>query len=876
MEKGRQANNVIRKVKSGSKVAVNSDDTLDEIVKFYKKLYSSDDIPHKMVDEYFNCLENVPTLNEDERRLCDEAISECELKQAVLKIKNKRSPGLDGLTPEFYKYFYDDIKDLYMKMINETFVYGELPDTMREAILTLIYKKGDKDLLKNYRPISLTNYDYKIIAFILARRLQTVIKAIVNEDQSGYIKGRYIGYNIRMIEDLVDFTEYFNLMGCIICLDFEKAFDSVNWYFMFRTLEQFNFGDSFVKWIKILYNKPSICCKNNGWISESFKAERGIRQGCPVSALLFLLVVEIMAIQIRNNPHIKGFDIIGNNFKLTQYADDTTLLLSDLDSIEKAINVISVFSKVSGLNLNIAKCEGLWLGAADKNVQTFSGIHFVNEPIKCLGIYIGGCTKKRENLNWEKKLEKFDKLLERWKERKLTMFGKVVIIKSLAIAQLVFNFNLLPVSCDIVKRINKSIYSFMWNSKDRIRRNVLINKQDKGGIDMVDIDCKVNAIKAAWMSRIVTNPNAKWVSFFKYFLHHLDLKLEFLTYLQFRNIKLFPIIKCLPQFYLDMLTSFSQIKGATSGKLTDSEFLKSMIWGNEAFQQKGKCLFIRNLIKSGFIFVKDLFDEHGNFFTENAICNKLESKKNWMIEYLSVKKCIMSQAKNHDCNSSYYINKSKMCTNFYLQYDNRYHDIKDLNSKFYYHVLVRKKSVRNYTEKCWQKHFNIDIYASEWGQIYSYKVWQFPIKKIAEFNYKLIHKLIYGKYEISRWKKEVVPFCDHCGETDNMEHRIYGCIEVKSIWNRLGSLMHVNIAWKHVVLGFLIDGQCGTFRNTVVSIVAFSIYKSRILQELNNSTSQLIFLVRKEVIQVLNILQQVKFRGMKNTYSEVKKISDNL
>ena len=332
--------------------------------------------------------------------------------------------------------------------------------------------------------------------------MQEVIHTIVNEDQSGYIKGRYIGCNIRIIEDLVDLTEHFNKMGCIICLDFEKAFDSVNWYFMFKALELFNFGDDFIKWIKILYNKPSIYCKNNGWLSESFNAERGIRQGCPVSALLFLLVVEIMAIKIRNNTHVKGFEIAGNTFKLTQYADDTTLLLSDLDSIGKVLNIISLFSEVSGLKLNISKCEGKWLGTADKNVHNFSGIHFTKDPIKCLGIYIGGCKIKREDLNWKKKLDKFDNLLERWKERKLTIFGKVVILKSLAISQLVSHFILIPVPSDIMKRINKSMYNFLWNSKDRIRRNVLINTQDNGGITMVDIECKINGLKATWISKI--------------------------------------------------------------------------------------------------------------------------------------------------------------------------------------------------------------------------------------------------------------------------------------------------------------------------------------------------------------------------------------
>ena len=155
---------------------------------------------------------------------------------------------------------------------------------------------------------------------------------------------------------------------------------------------------------------------------------------------------------------------------------------------------------------------------------------------------------------------------------------------------------------------------------------------------MVDIECKVNAIKASWMSRLVTNPNAKWISFLKFFLHNLGLELEFMTYLQFKNIKIFPIMKCLPQFYQDILISFSLVKGATKGKLTDNDFLKSIIWGNEAFQQKGKCLFLRNWIRSGYVFVKDLFDKHGDFFTEEVICKKLESTRKWMVEYMVVKK----------------------------------------------------------------------------------------------------------------------------------------------------------------------------------------------------------------------------------------------
>ena len=798
-----------------------------------------------------------------------------EVKEAILNMRNNRSPGSDGLTPEFYKHFFDDIINPYLNMIEETAVHGELAESMKEAILALIFKKGDRHLLKNYRPISLTNYDYKILAYVLARRMQKVIKSIVNEDQSGYIKGRFIGCNIRTIEDIIDYTENYNLMGSVICLDFEKAFDSVNWYFMLSALQKFNFGDIFIKWIKILYNKPSIRCKNNGWISESFRAERGIRQGCPVSALLFLLVAEIMAIQIRNESEIKGFKISGETFKLTHYADDTTLLLSDLNSIENTINLISNFSQVSGLRLNISKCEGMWLGKEDRPVKSYCGINFTNEPIKCLGLYIGGNEKLREDLNWTKKLSKFDKLLERWKERKLTIFGKVIILKALAVSQLVFNFNLLPVPTNIINRINRSMYNFLWNANDRIRRNVLISNRQNGGIAMVDLECKVKALKAAWVSRIFLNINAKWTSFLKEYLNKINFRIELFIKMQFTNVKSFPVMKILPTFYQDILVSFNTCK-VTDCIDTENALLCKVIWGNNAFSNKGKCLYLPNWIKSGFIFVKDLFDEKGVFLSENTICERLCSTKNWISEYLLVKKCIMLHVKTVDCSTSQYINTSKLYQNMLIHNSNKQYDIRKLTSKFYYQMLVKKKCVRNYTEKCWQKQFGVSILQGEWEEIYYRKVWNIQIKKIAEFNYKLIHKLVYGKYEVSRWKKDILPVCINCGEIDNAEHMLFKCNVIQSIWQKLSQLIKVNITWKHIVIGYSVDGNIKTFRNMIVSIVAFCIFKTKIAYEIKKSKGCIVQSIKKEVVRTINILEHVRDKELEKIKSYLKQTARKL
>ena len=154
------------------------------------------------------------------------------------------------------------------RLYNISFVRDFLPESQRIAIVALIYKKNEKDLIKNYRPISITNADYKILAHILANRLQNVIKEIIYTDQNGYIKERYIGYNLRIVQDIIDLAEDNKCSGYILLLDFEKAFDMVEWDFLHAVLSKFNFGNNFCKWIKVLYNSPQMILKNNRHFSE--------------------------------------------------------------------------------------------------------------------------------------------------------------------------------------------------------------------------------------------------------------------------------------------------------------------------------------------------------------------------------------------------------------------------------------------------------------------------------------------------------------------------------------------------------------------------------------------------------------------------------
>ena len=186
--------------------------------------------------------------------MCEGLVTKYECFEAIKSMKRNKSPGLDGITIEFYEHFWPLIGDLLTTVFNESFENEILPFSQRSAVLSLIFKNGDAEDIANYRPISLTNVDYRILAFVLAGRLQEVISSIVSHDQTAYIKKRYMGYNIRLVDDIIAHCDQAQKKGLIFMADFSKAFDSLEWDFMLKTLDFFHFGSSFKQWVKTIYN----------------------------------------------------------------------------------------------------------------------------------------------------------------------------------------------------------------------------------------------------------------------------------------------------------------------------------------------------------------------------------------------------------------------------------------------------------------------------------------------------------------------------------------------------------------------------------------------------------------------------------------------
>lgn len=174
--------------------------------------------------------------------------------------------------------------------------------------------------------------------------MKTVLDSLTQKDQKGFISGRCISENIRLIYDVLFETKNQELPGLILSVDFEKAFDTVSWEFIENVLNYFNFGPSIISWIKLFQSGSESCIIQNGFMSDFFKLKRGCRQGDPVSPYVFILCAEILGKMLRTNENVKGININGNDFLLSQYADDTQIFLDGTEqSLREALSVLIDF-----------------------------------------------------------------------------------------------------------------------------------------------------------------------------------------------------------------------------------------------------------------------------------------------------------------------------------------------------------------------------------------------------------------------------------------------------------------------------------------------------------------------------------------------------
>jgi len=517
-EQARARAKTISKLVTDNGDITDSKDILSECCSFYSTLYSEKQVDTGLID-YF--LSDVPRLEESDKELCDGLITYDECVFALSRMANGKSPGLDGLPKEFYVKVFPIIGKHFVHMVNECLSHGVLAPSQRHGLITLICKDPDHpEKLTNWRPISLLNVDYKVISKVLTNRLSKVIGNIVHIDQTCAVPGRSILDNVHLIRNIMDYVNQKDLPCAFISLDQSKAFDRVSHEYLFRALQAYGFGDSFISWVKLLYNDICSSVIVNGFISDPFSVQCSVRQGCGLSPLLYVLSIEPFAIKIRQDTHIKGLDLPGTDSesRLSQYADDTTCIITSITSASRIIFISDLYSQASGALLNKSKSRAMWLGKWKNKADNPFGLQWV-QSIKICGVVFNN--NNMLETNWSQVLNKMSNTVNLYKSRAISVYGKAVICNVSLCSKLWYLASAINISPYYVQQFVKLIFSFIWDGKmERVSRLTLYLSRDKGGIGVVHIDSKQKAFRVKHIMNLIFGDYAKWHSFAIYWIGH--------------------------------------------------------------------------------------------------------------------------------------------------------------------------------------------------------------------------------------------------------------------------------------------------------------------------------------------------------------------
>ena len=561
MEKKRGSDNFIAAIRSSSGVTKTSlIDIIGVWTSFYKDLYTAVPVDLDIQDQLLSNLSQ--TLSPEESGVCEGSLSSDECLLALKGMATGKAPGLDGFPAEFYVTFWHVLGMDLVRVLNSCYQSNSLSVSQRRSLITLLFKKNDRLDCANWRPISLLCVDYKIASRTIAGRLLKVIASVTSPDQTCGVPGRFIGSNISLLRDVVDYVSDADLPCAILSLDQEKAFDKVDWHFLQKTLSTMGFGPSFCRWVSLFYTGIQSAVIVNGYISEFFSLSRGVRQGCPLSALLYVLVAEVLGASLRSSPHIVGVAIPGSieSAVTSQYADDTTVICTSDSSILEVFAIFSLYEKATGARLNMSKCKGLFLGPWRGRSDPPVDIRWSSIYLPVLGSVVG--PGDVDHLIWDVRLTKLSSVLDAWRQRTLSFQGKALVSNALAMSGLWHCVSVAPVPDWVIKDANAKLFSFFWSGKpDLVSRKAVVQPKERGGFGVPDFSSRVPAFHVQWVRRFFDPEPAAWKRFLTYFIKSAYGVSD--PFEVFQNPRRFDLT-LLPPFYSSVLFSWQAVWGRFS------------------------------------------------------------------------------------------------------------------------------------------------------------------------------------------------------------------------------------------------------------------------------------------------------------------------
>lgn len=820
IEKRNYVNKLINKLNIEGNIIQNQSKILQETTLFYKKLYKSKTNYVDQLDNINQFLDDriIKTLTEEQKATCEGNITTDEILAVMRDMKRDKTPGIDGIPIEFYSIFWEDLGHFMVRSIKAAFISGELSITQKRGIITCL-PKGDKprEFLKNWRPISLLTSDYKVITSVLAKRMKIVLGEIIGLDQRGFLKDRYMEENTRLVYDLIHYCKENKLDGLLLLIDFEKAFDSVEWSYIVKLLRKYNFGDDFIRWFNIVYSDAQSCVINNGNYSEFFNLARGCRQGDPWSPYIFILAIEPLAQCIKTNQQITGINFGKHEIKIGQYADDTFLVLKNTDvSIRTAITIFENFQKVSGLSINVDKTQAIKLGDINRNLRCpvlniAYAAHF-----KLLGITFSTNLDEMDDLNYRNKIIQINKTIKLYQWRNLSMAGRITIVKMHLLPKLIHILSVLPSpKQSTLKELNNIFTQFIWNNKrPKIQLNALVQDYKFGGQKMLHLDSFCKASKLAWVNKIYQcSKTNSWKLAACEILKEKYLETVFEGEIKQLNIKSKTISNIFWKELLDTWLFYR--KNIDIHKQT--ELVPNTVIWNSGYIRNQNLLNRRNeFMGKGILYFKDLFKyDVQTFIDRETLLNEYDINIT-PFDFM----CLMHSIPKHYKN----IIRTYLPQNERPQHGLLVADVclRRKACKFTYNKIIRNLAYEIKAKSKWEDSIALHIDPVEWQTIFKLPYFSTIDAQLRIFQYKIIHRILPTNSLLHKYNIRNNPWCDRCnGITENLEHLFHLCPYILSLWYDLANWLspvldlfqYINTA--NIILGITHRGD-GDLSNSII------------------------------------------------------------
>jgi hypothetical protein len=507
LNKRRQKQKLIDRIRSGDTTYEGHKEVSDGIKQFYQDLYRVRP-RNRNPDRSF--YENCPKLSEENKDLMEKNLDLMDLKKALNTCKDS-APGPDGIPYEIYRRYWNITGQILLDAWNFSVENQILPPSHEESVITMLPKDGkDAGDIKNWRPITLSNCDSKIITKALANKMGVVLDSIIDKSQTAYISGRAVADNLRSNMYMKNKCRANNIDAVLISLDAKKAFDSVDHTYIKKTLEEYGFGTNFINTFNTLYSNITARILINGFTTDPIKIERGVKQGDALSCAIFIICIDPVLRNMNNNKEIteiKTSRLSNNYIKAAAYADDISVICKNAKScIQQVFNEYDRLTNLSGLELNADKTEILVL-----NSERLSEIEFqyngetykirTVENMKICGLFF--CTRQtvEHDLNVNEKIKKLSDKIRAWSHRYLTMEGKILIVKTFGLSQLIYNMQIYEFKKEDLVNIERIIFKFLWSNSeaqtgiDRIKRSIMKNCYEMGGLNVTDVESLNKSLK---------------------------------------------------------------------------------------------------------------------------------------------------------------------------------------------------------------------------------------------------------------------------------------------------------------------------------------------------------------------------------------------